>query len=194
MKKLLCITLLIATPYFAFSQIQKGNYLLEGAISYAKTEFEDQLNTRFGTDLSFGYFISEKTSLNISLGYDSDKNDIPSLVDVSSNSFSYGLFSRTYFLISEKFYWSLEGFVSLSDGKQEDNSGIPVEVSRNDLTIGIRPALTYLLSKKFALNLHFGLLSYQHTTFDTPLGERNSDIWNLNFSTSSLGLSASIFL
>ncbi len=194
MKKLLLLFLLITTT-FSYSQeseneknfkIQKGSWNYSGQISFSG--FSDANTNEIGGDLNaqIGYTI--KDNLVIGLGFGANRSRVP-LLDNAIQSVQKELgisaytFVKKYIPISEKLAFSLQGELRYSYLEGLDNNRVTIS-ERDRYSIGIRPGLTYFLSKNVALSANFGFLGYALTNDINT--NQNAHSYGFNFDATNI--------
>lgn len=98
MKKVLFASFLLVSSYVSQAQINKGQWLVGGNISFASTKYgdiKDSKVTSFEISPDAGYFIIDKLAAGVRLGYSSTK---AKTADDASTEFSAAPFVRYYFL------------------------------------------------------------------------------------------------
>lgn len=197
--------------------IEKGTWNIGGNFSFgfAKNDSKDELrsNENENTSISFfpnvGYALNKNIITGISFGYGYGKSESSSQNDGSTDSFSsnnrrtlsIAPYVRGYLPVGEKLAFYAQGEVGFSNAKNQsyqENTNVPInESTSKNYFIGIRPGMTYFISKSLALETGLGFLGYSKTdsefesdsgTFDQS-GEANNFSFSLNSSDLFFGLS-----
>lgn len=128
-----------------------------------------------------GFFLSERFVIGGHMGYNlSYRKDITKRVTGTqittddTQSFSFGLMFRRYFMITDKFFFALDGipFGQISEGYA--------------LGAGIRPVFTFLPTDKWGFEGSFGNISYTYR--DSNVSNDKSDNFNFSMGDLSLGI------
>jgi hypothetical protein len=178
--------------------IEKGTWYTAGTISFTNSDndFERPDNSdnqkSFGFNLApkVGYAIKNKLMVGIGLNYGRTKNEglntsegISENSESLSQSFIISPFLRTYKGLSSNLALFLQGELGYSRGwlSGTENDRPEFTGNQNQYTIGVRPGLTYFMSKKLALETTIGSLVY--SKFDSEGSEANTSSGS-NFSLS----------
>lgn len=168
----------------AFGQIQKGDIQLGGSLNYSKFETGNQEATNFRLTPRAALFLSENTSLGLSLGYEDLTNG-----GSESNQFFFGVYARFHKSVSDKFYLFLQPDISFGTGSTTPFGS--QELDLNSFNFNIMPGMMYFFSDKIAIDMTFGGLFYTNTEAEgTPEITR----YGLNMNLSTVSLGASIYL
>jgi hypothetical protein len=211
MKKLLIVTFLL-TFGIIFAQekeenlnIQKGTWNFGGEFSInlanseniqdAKIE-NDRFN--FGFSPKFGYTLENNLIIGLGLGYSYLKDKVDyndsDRYDATSNTYSVFPYIKKIIPITNKFAFILQGELRYSKYKNDfvEYTSLIQDKSRDTFFAGIRPGITYFLTKKIALEANLGSLGYSTSKYDdnySEEGKTNSFDFNLNSSNLNFGLS-----
>lgn len=104
MKHLLLLTILFSITSAAFSQINKGQWLLGGNASFSTDKnnggISKDRSTTFQLSPNAGYFISDKLAVGARISFLRDKNEIEygSYTEITNTNVSLSPFVRYYFL------------------------------------------------------------------------------------------------
>lgn len=183
MKKPILLLALMLTSTLAFGQMQKGDIQLSGNLNISKVKNTGNESNFFRVAPQASLFLSETTSLGVSLGYSSQKTGI-GLNEQKTDLFTYGVFARFYKSMGDKFYFFLQPAITLGSG----------DINGTDLTnfsVNVTPGLAYFVSEKIALELNLGGLFYTSQDINQNI---NTENYGFNFNLSSLTLGASILL
>lgn len=185
MKSKLFITMaLFAITFAANAQTEKGKNLIGGSINFLSAKFEDAIskskNTQFTVGPKYGYFFSKNfvVGLQGSVSYSKVTssyirntiiNGYPSeeLIEQSNKNqdVTIGPFVRYYVDITEKFKFFGQFNANIGFGKEEQiNAYAPIEFKTNVFGASVTPSFAFFPTKKIALELGFGLISYNHTS------------------------------
>lgn len=182
MKKTLLLFAMVLVSTVAFGQIQKGDIQLGGNLSITNSDLGGIETSRFSIAPRASLFISENTSLGLTLGYASQTLG-SGVNEQKSDQFQYGAFARFYKNIADNFYVFLQPGISFANG---DSNG-------NDLSLfsfNLTPALAYFVSEKIALEMNVGGLFYNRQ----KIGGGSSDAYGLNINLTGFTIGASILL
>lgn len=134
--------------------------------------------TRFTLDASprFGYLLSERFAIGLTLGYSYDRSRQERLIDVSglieqrisAHIISPQPFLRYYLPLSEGFgfLFDLQTGLVFGSSKQEASSMGPLPFNRSNassifgFSAGLRPGLYYFFGRHFAMELTLGGIVY----------------------------------
>src|SRR5687768_16114017 len=107
----------LAVSIQSFSQFNKGDKVLGGTLSFNTSKSENSQygivatkSTNFGIYPSFGILINSNLEIGGVLGYSSGHDEwsaTETSTDRKSNYFTAGLYVQRYFVISDKFLFSL---------------------------------------------------------------------------------------
>ena len=127
--KYIIAAIFLAVSIQSFGQFNKGDKVLGGTLSFntAKNENSQYGNltsnsTSFGIYPNFGVLINSNLEIGGQLGYSSNHNEwsaTDASSDRKSNYLTAGFYMRRYFVISDKFLFSLMGNISYSVGKDK---------------------------------------------------------------------------
>lgn len=198
-------------------EISKGNWVIGGDLSFntiSRTSDDQPFtrtndNLRFGFSPNIGYVIGKNTVLGLRPGYSYIKSEnistdgiiLSNSNTMESNVFSIASYVRRFFPLGKKFAIYVQGEVGynyrVSDTTNENSTFPLVNGTSNNYLIGIRPGITYFISKGFALETGIGVLGYLFTDSKSTNGtgllldssESNSFGFELNTSNIFFGLS-----
>ena len=192
MKKLLFFFVLVTTT-ISYSQeknekfkIEKGSWNYSGQLSF--NGFTNENNNEIGGDINaqIGYSIND--NLVIGLGFGANRSRVP-LMDnaIQNNQREMGLsafaFIKKYIPITDKLAFSLQGELKYSYLEGLDNN-IVTSFEKDRFSLGIRPGLTYFLSKNVAITSNFGFLGYALT--NDRATNNNTHSYGFNFDATNL--------
>lgn len=183
---LLALALLLAAPLPIYAQFQAGDAFLGGSLGFSQRT-EERVPSVFGgiTDVTsftldvsprFGYLLSERFAIGLTLGYSYDGRRQEGSTDFSGrikegsheHVFSPQPFLRYYLPLSEGFGFLFDLQTGLAFGSaKEETSGtgpFPVNISNTysifGFSAGLRPGLYYFLGRRFAMELTLGGIAY----------------------------------
>ena len=143
MKKVLLLAIVSMFSFLANAQFKKSDKILEGSVSYSKTEGSD---AEYSVSPSLGIFLSDKFAIGVglSLGKDAD-----------GDATNFGAYGRYYFLSVGK---NLSAYTPLDLTSNNSKSG-GVKTSTFSTNVGV--GANYFISKNLALSAHIcDLMSY----------------------------------
>ncbi len=184
MKKTILLFAMVLMSTMAFGQIQKGDIQVGGSLLYNKFEAGNQESTAFRLTPRAALFLSDNTSLGVSLGYE-DQSNGPS----ESNQFFFGVYARFHKSVSDKFYLFVQPDISFGSGTTNPLGTQEFDVS--SFNFNIMPGMMYFLSDKIALDMTFGGLFYSNEDTD---GVGDITRYGLNMNLNTVALGASIYL
>ena len=185
-------TILIGTGFTAccpipiYAQFQAGDTFLGGGLGFSQRT-EERVPSVFGgiTDVTsftldasprFGYLLSERFAIGLTLGYSYDgrrqegSTDFSGRIEERSHEhvFSPQPFLRYYLPLSEGFgfLFDLQTGLAFGSAKQEASSMGPLPFNRSDassifgFSAGLRPGLYYFFGRHFAMELTLGGIVY----------------------------------
>ncbi|MGB1247667.1 MAG: outer membrane beta-barrel protein [Chitinophagales bacterium] len=181
MKKVQVLLIAIVVATMAFAQPEKGNIYLGGNLNIgfggSKTEVgststDGPKTFNFGISPKVGYFISDKLSVGLDLGYNMNSSKLevdPTTTTTTSSMIGTGVFARYHIFPVEKFGFFFEGNVGASFGgnnTKTETSGTTNEYKKSlfGINAGISPGLAIYFSKKVAFEAQYGFLGFTSTT------------------------------
>ncbi len=214
MKKLLIIALLV-TFGISFGQVKEdnsniqkgtwnlgGNFTLNNSIYNSSNTENNQFYIGFYPRV--GYDINNNLIVGMGIGYEyhNNKNYYSETESNNSNLNRIVVFPyiKKYFNINEKFSFHLQGEFRLSkswnDNNNNNNNSInfnSYEVYNSSLFVGIRPGITFFLTKKLALETNIGALGYSTGKNESDNREGKFNSFNFNFNSNNLLLGLSYY-
>jgi hypothetical protein len=213
MKKVLSLTLLALLCLEVNAQLQKGNIMIGGSLSFSNNSsdqdfingFSSSEATSFRLSPKAGYLLSDRAVIGLGLSL------ITSVTEYTSNSSAQetrnkGLdispFYRQYFSLGDKVAFFAHGMATLgfSKSKSKSQNGTDSEETEGNgrsYTIGIVPGVNYFLNEKWALEASLGTLSYSAGNSDTS-GTFGPDVesrgFNFNFGIDSFSFGLKYFI
>lgn len=196
MKKIIVFTALIVGMY-SFGQgdndekfiIKKGTINLGGNLNIGTSsqDFSNEINqnvtknTFFRIQPRVGYFVGNNIEIGIAFDYtQSNTNNLNQTQPVSEQdniraTFGFLPYIRGYKSINKNLLLFVQGEVGYNTSKSEleFNSINASTFTLNTFEIGIRPGITYFISKRMALEASLGGLSYTNSKQDFE--SRNED-------------------
>ncbi|MDF2156673.1 hypothetical protein [Algoriphagus sp. CAU 1675] len=217
MKKILIVLILnFVGGFSAFSQMQKGAWMLNGELGLSRIRNLTKSNdpgfqtmksnpvTSFILNPGIGYFVSDKTVFGVQglLGNtwkkdDSDVSNSPNSYNVFS--FGGGVFLRNYVPSGEKtaFFWELESDYSRRNYVWRYKNPSSKEVSGRDkcISAGMNLGLQYLISNRIGVHVSTPILQYTSRLkgYSKDFEGFPEDYFSIQF-LKSFNLGASIFL
>lgn len=197
MKKYL-FALLTVTPLLSSGQFMKGDKFIGGTfrLSSQTPTNSNQGSTfeikGFSINPLMGFLVNEKLAIGGRIGY-SYYNSIynanqPSESKYNSNGFSMGLISRRYFGISDKFVFSINGYLNFDRGT-ETNTTSTSESKAQNYQIGamLQPCFIFFATPKWGFETSVGGIIYNYSrNLSIDSGE---NYFNFYYGTINLGLS-----
>ena len=158
------------------AQIEKGKIQASGNFSITNIDNGNSEITIFNLTPQAGLFLNDHMSLGLVLGYQSSGNST-----AKQKTFNYGLFSRFFKPIADKFYFFAQPQIIFGSG--ETGSGEDI----SSFNIGIRPGLSYFPSNRISMDL-----SVQGLAFDQyESGNIEQSTTSFSFSPSNVSLGVS---
>ncbi len=176
-----------------FSNNERRNYS-----EYPYNTFNESKNFAYNLLPSTSYFISDNLSVGLGVGFGHAFSELSAPNDTrTSNSYSIAPFVKKYFAIGKKVSLSLKGEASYARINTRNNDFDTVnDIYTNSYFIGIKPGITFFVSKNLALETTFGSLGYRNSknTFSGPstgvfTHQNESFSFNLQSSDLFFGLS-----
>ena len=176
--KYLIPAIFLAVSIQSFGQFNKGDKVLGGTLSLSTAKNENSQfgavtsnNTTFGIQPNFGVLINSNLEIGGQLGYSSSHNEWSATnasSDQKSNYLTAGLYMQRYFVISDKFLFSLIANISYSGGKDKtlitNQNDIDEDENKwNSIGVTFRPSFIFFPSPNWGLQASIGELSYSHS-------------------------------
>jgi hypothetical protein len=199
--KYLIAAIFLTVSIQSFGQFNKGDKVLGGTLSLNLAKNE---NSQFGTvntnnnsfDIypNFGVLINSNLEIGGYLGYSSSHEEwsvTNTSSDRKSHSLSTGVYVQRYFVISDKFLFSLIGNISYGGGKEKtslvnQNDIVEDENKWNSIGVTFRPSFIFFPSPNWALQASIGDLSYTHTKNKT--NDDTSNRFGINYGYVGFGI------
>ena len=186
--------------------IQKKTWSIEGDFSMNYSDSEDmnngyldkQNNFNIGFFPKLGYAIKDNLIVGLGLGYRYYKIKSDNINDFyynnSLNSYSINPYIKKYIPIGKNLAFNIQGEMKFSTDKNK-HSQLNTDFKMNTIFIGIRPGITYRLSKKVAIQTNIGSLGYTNMQSKiNDIKDLKSNSFNLNFNTSDLYFGITLFI
>lgn len=153
------------------SQIQKGNVSLDGNLNFSTASSNASSNYTIASSKEYSFtfnpiiqkFITNDLSIGVGLTLRTQNNDTQTkYLDLSSSSasnsnntsFGIGFNAAKYFSLSDKLYFTLNGFVGIEHGITKISS----TYSSNTVGLILGPGFDYVFNQSFALSSSIALL------------------------------------
>ena len=197
MKKLLFPFILWFSLLSALAQEKSKNngfankdIYVSGTFSYLSKDYDDDEISSFTFAPAIGYFVSNKTSLELGLLFGSSENEYFNIYNVESKitNFGAGLGIVHFFNPEKKFSFTFGGAITYSSLKakyyprwEDGTSKITV------FGVSLSPGVNYFISKNIALRASLGAITYLHEKADAADAEAiqtfniNLNLSNINF-------------
>lgn len=176
MKKLSEIILFSLFALRANAQIEKGKVQVSGSFNISSIEVNGIETNRFDLTPQAGFFLSDNISLGVVLGYQSAGNS-----NAKDKLFSFGVFSRFYKPIADRFYFFAQPQIAFGTGETAAEADISA------FSIGIRPGFSYFLSDKISMDMSVQGFNYENR--EEGANERTFTGFSLNPNTVNVGVS-----
>jgi hypothetical protein len=195
--------ILLAVSILAFSQFNKGDKVLGGTLSFNTTKNENSRyvnlstnSTYFSIYPSFGVLINSNLEIGALLGYTSSHDEwkaTDSSTDRKSNNLATGIYLQRYFVISDKFLFSVIANINYAGGKEKtlitsQNDFDENESKQNSFRIIFRPNFIFFPSPHWGLQASIGDLSFTRTHFKNKMNDNTSNQFGVNYGSVSFGI------
>jgi hypothetical protein len=198
--KYLTAVILLTVSIPSFSQFNKGDKVLSGSLSLntgknANSQFgTDTRNTSFGIYPSMGVLINSNVEIGGQLGYSwshEEWNATNASTERKSNSLNAGVYMQRYFVISDKFLFSLIANISYGGGKDETLITNQTETNEaeskwNSIGVAFSPNFIFFPSFNWALQAGIGSLSY--TRYKNKTSDDTSNQFGINYGYVGFGI------
>ena len=158
------------------SQIQKGNVSLDGSFNFSTSSSNSSSNYTIGSSKEYSFtfnpiaqkFIKDNLSVGVGLTLRTQNRDTKTTyLDLSSStasnsnntSFGIGFNTSKYYNLSDKLYFTLNGFVGIEHGITKISS----TYSSNSIGLILGPGFDYVFNQSFALSSSIALLQLVRT-------------------------------
>jgi hypothetical protein len=136
-----------------------------------------------------GFFLNERYAVGGGLSYSSTLNEYEfggGHQIRKTRGFGVHLFVKRYFLISEKFFFSMDGSVGYDRGRTTMETGSTESTSKSyNISMSATPSLIFFPSPNWAIEGSIGGLSLTHSRGVSD--ESKSTFFGLNYGSISLG-------
>lgn len=198
------VVLLMVSMVFSQEQtekfnINKGTWMIEGRVNVNSNaqEFTESNANRdyfgFGISPKVGYLVSDNLVLGIGVGYIYGQGKSDGEKTSETNGITVTPYVKKFFPLSQKLAFHTQGEASYKHSKEK-----LVDAEFNELSIGVRPGLTYKLSEKFLLSANVGYLGYRNieSKFNgsNPVQEAKNSRFDLSLDSSNIQLGVAINL
>ena len=178
MKKVQLLLLSFVITTMTFAQHKKGDIYFGGSVNFGagssstkvgSTKTEGPKTFNFGIQPKVAYFISDKFSVGVDLGFSSSSSKIDNsgtTTSYSNMAYGGGVFARYYVMPTEKFGFFFEANTGIMAGTSKNKVGSVKTDGPNTLEInaGITPGIVFYVSKRVALEANYGFLGYSSYT------------------------------
>ena len=158
------------------SQIQKGNVSLDGSFNFSTASSNASSNYTIGSSKQYSFtfnpiaqkFIKDDLSVGVGLTLRTQNKETkitnldatPSSNSISnSTNFGIGFNTSKYYSLSDKLYFTLNGFVGIEHGVTKNSS----TYSSNTVGLILGPGFDYVFNQSFALSSSIALLQLART-------------------------------
>ncbi|MEM8928079.1 MAG: hypothetical protein AAGC45_07740 [Bacteroidota bacterium] len=190
--------------------IEKGTWNILGDFSLGfdnnESEDEDSSSSNDFNSVNFrsaiGNAVSDNLIVGLGLGYGRRSQNLDFAADDGSsnntdnitNTYSIFPYARKFFGLNKNLTFFVQGEVRYdrSENEQEISNGAQFnrDFERDALFVGIRPGLTFFVSKNFAIETNLGSLGYSRFSSESNNGDSitssDGDSFNLNLNPSDL--------
>lgn len=191
MRKLLLLSAMLLVGTLAFAQTQKGQVQLGGSFNFNKQDLDPGESTNFNFVPQAGYFVSDLTSIGITLNISSSDFEVPGF-DAERNLFEFGVFARFHKSVTDNFYFFLQPSLSFGSGENDNIGGGSTDL--NTTSIRVSPGAMYFVTPKIAMEMRVGSVFYEQVKETTAGNEVNINNYGLLFNLANVSLGASFFL
>jgi hypothetical protein len=197
------MTIFTILSFQSFGQFIKGDKVLGGTFSFSGQRAPESPNggpinkaTSLSITPNFGILLNENLEIGLQVGYSSTEYErnttTPTISNWGSRGMTVGLYTQRYFVITDKFLFSVTGNIRYDFGKTFDKTTntITNEVTESedkDSSIGVtlRPSFIFFPSNNWAFQTSIGNISYSYSNND----DQPVNLFNVNYGTINLGLS-----
>ena len=176
MRKILSSFIYIGLFSTLNGQIQKGNVSLDGSFNFSTASSNSSSNYTIGSSKEYSFtfnpiaqkFIKDDLSVGVGLTLRTQNRDTKTTyLDLSSSSasnsnntsFGIGFNTSKYYNLSDKLYFTLNGFVGIEHGVTKISS----TYSSNSIGLILGPGFDYVFNQSFALSSSIALLQLVRT-------------------------------
>lgn len=187
----------------SFGQFTKGDKVLSGSFSLSGQRASESPNggainkaTSFSITPLFGILLNENLEIGLQVGYFSSKyerNTTTPIIDTwGSRGMTVGLYARRYFVITDKFLFSMTGNIGYNFGKTvyETINTITNETTKSEdensgFGVTLKPSFIFFPSYNWAFFASIGDISYSYSSND----DQKENLFNVDYGIINLGLS-----
>lgn len=218
MKKFLLTSAFSAMILFASAQYDEGRLLVNGGLGFSSitnnTTWDQVTNgeaedlpdvsvssSNFILNARGYYFISDNFAVGLGIGYGSSSteasfeggefDDTNSIAVEPLNMLMFIPTVRYYIPIERELSFFLQGDIEFGFGLGDNSvsmGGMSMENSTSVFGVGIEPGLSYMISRKFALEMTFGRLGFTQVTNNVEFSADSDNSSKIESSTSEFGL------
>jgi lipopolysaccharide assembly outer membrane protein LptD (OstA) len=150
----------------------RGDKFIGGTFSFNTQQSSGGLNesetkaSSFEVSPSIGYFLNEKLSIGGGLGY--SVNHQKNIYDFATQEYTsryitVGAFVKRYFMISDKFFFTVRVNASYGRGVQINETGGSESKSKGyNIALSAQPSLLFFPSPKWGIEGSIGSLGFAH--------------------------------
>lgn len=214
-KRLLFILPLLLLSFSGVAQLQKGNKILGGTLSFSTSTSnsgdigvfgEDTKTKSFVNNPTLGFFVSDRTVVGLVFNISSYSQEANRLSggtsEYNSDQFGFGPFVRRYFPVKEWVAFYGQADLGYSFGEVEQtyspyNTELGYKFKNKALNLSTSLGLAFFPTKWMSVDLAINPLSYTHQITQTTQGsinsENKSNNFNFNLNTQSFFIGAHFF-
>jgi hypothetical protein len=178
-KILLTTAILFCFAWTSNAQLNEGNYLLGGSLSYSNakntsTPNDDYTGNYFGANVQIGRLVKNNTVLGVIISYSNSNSHLTGYPDSNynkGNAISAGVFYRKYKRLIKDLYFfgELDGVYSHSKSDQNNSNYYYyiTKTSSDGGTVSFVPGISYAVCNKLYIELlmpNILAASYVHST------------------------------
>lgn len=215
-KRLLLILPLLLLSFSGFAQLQKGNKILGGTLSYSTSTsnsgdigvFGDDTKTKsFVINPTLGFFVSDRTVVGLIFNISSYSREANRSSggesEYNSDQFGFGPFVRRYFPVKEWVAFYGQADLGYSFGEVEQtyspyNTELGHKFKNKSLNLSTSLGLAFFPTKWMSVDLAINPLSFTHqitqNTQASIHSENKLNNFNFNLNTQSFFIGAHFFL
>ena len=201
--KYIAKTLFIIISVQSFGQFTKCDKVLGGTFSLSTQRAPESPNggpinkvTSFSIAPNLGFLLNKSWELGLQVGYSSTEYErnttTPTISNWGSRGMTAGLYTQKYFVITDKFFFSVIGNIRYDFGKTFDKTTNTItneitESEDKDESIGLnfKPSFIFFASNNWAFQASIGNISYSYSNND----DQPVNLFNVNFGAINLGFS-----
>ncbi|MGD1945808.1 MAG: hypothetical protein ACFB0A_06015 [Croceivirga sp.] len=189
---------------------KKGTWNLTGDFSLGinnnESENEDSFSTNDSRSINFrsavGHTVSDNLIVGLGFGYGRRTQDLDfsandgafNNTENTTNTYSVFPYVKKFFGLSKSLAFFIQGEVRYDRSELEQETMNVGQFNRDNNTdslfVGIRPGMTFFVSKKFAFETNFGSLGYSRFSSEANNGDLDSsstgNSFNFDFNPSNL--------